>query len=270
MQDRKWVWFMLFCCIPAFSQDVEFSIGTKKIKTLSLAELKKISKEKDLTLKYHFSKARIKRYRALDMKAILRSVYGAHLQKGEYTELVTLAHDGYNTHSDLALFLKTGGAYLAFKDLDVKSGWEPVDRADVSPAPYFLVWENPEHTVANRHPWVWALKGFSLLKFEELYKKVSPRGVKKSSDIYKGYEIFRGHCFNCHAINDEGGKLGPDLAAPQNITVYRSESFLRAFIKNPTRFRYTKMPSHDFLSDKEVGYLISYLRSRRGKSIGLE
>ena len=83
-----------------------------------------------------------------------------------------------------------------------------------------------------------------------------------AAKVYKGYKTFRNYCFRCHAINQQGGKIGPDLAAPKNILSYRKEAFLKRFIKKASSFRYTQMPDHEFLTETELDELISYLKSR--------
>lgn len=61
-------------------------------------------------------------------------------------------------------------------------------------------------------------------------------------------------------MNKQGGNIGPDLNAPRGITDYRSESFLKEFIRSPARFRYSKMPEFSDLSDTDLDNLVQYLK----------
>ena len=262
--------FYLSCLIlatpPSWGESLQFFLKDKRIKTLSLGQMARMTKTKDLELHYHLSqtsKSSPKHYRGLAMAPILKAVYGELLsgKKGAYSEIVLEASDGYQAYGSVDTLLTDGG-HIAFKDLDVKSGWEPVGREMASPAPYFLVWEREGQTTANGYPWPWNLGKIRLVKFADRYPNVYPKGKQKNSPEYKGYQIFKSQCFRCHAINRQGGKIGPDLAAPKNIFEYRTDEFVRQFIIEPEKFRYSKMPAHQHLSKDEIDSLISYLKSR--------
>ena len=72
---------------------------------------------------------------------------------------------------------------------------------------------------------------------------------------------FRDHCIKCHAINREGGRVGPELNVPQSIVEYRPEEQIRAYIRNPATFRYGAMPPHPGLREAEMDALIAYFRA---------
>lgn len=234
------------------------------VESLSLEEMKRLSKVKDVKLYYHFSRSPVKHYRAIELAPLLKAVYQSTLTNGAYSEAVLVALDGYKSYCTLETLLKKGG-YIAFKDLDVTSGWEPVGFKSVSPAPYFLVWDQKGQTTANEYPWPFALSKIQLTKFSDQYPSLYPKGVPKSSPEYKGYKIFKGQCFRCHAIDRQGGKIGPDLAAPRNITEYRSREYLHQFIRDPSSYRYSKMPPHKHLSRQNIDHLLDYLASFRKK-----
>ena len=59
-------------------------------------------------------------------------------------------------------------------------------------------------------------------------------------------------------MNQQGGKVGPDLNAPQSIVSYRSQNMIREFIRNPSRYRYTRMPDHQDLDDRALDELLAY------------
>lgn len=251
----------LFHPFSSWSQEIHFFEKKTRIKTLSFKQMQQIAAKKDIKLTYHFSKSPFKNYRAMPIIPILKKVFGPALQDKDHTEFIFEASDGYLSYASRKTVLSPGG-YIAYRDLDMKSGWEPVGFKQVSPGPYFLIWSQKDKTPANGYPWPWALNKIYLVTIKDRYPKVYADKVKKNSSVYKGYQIFKVQCFRCHAIDRQGGKIGPDLAAPKNILDYRSEKFIRQFIRNPSFFRYSKMPGHPHLSKKNMDDLMAYLRSR--------
>jgi hypothetical protein len=59
-------------------------------------------------------------------------------------------------------------------------------------------------------------------------------------------------------MSRQGGKVGPDLNAPQSIVSYRSQNMIREFIRNPSKYRYTHMPDHTDLDDQVLDELLAY------------
>ena len=57
--------------------------------------------------------------------------------------------------------------------------------------------------------------------------------------------------------------MGPDLNVPQNVTEYRPEDQIRAYIKNPLAFRYGSMPAHPNLSEADLDGLLAYFRAMK-------
>ena len=155
------------------------------------------------------------------------------------------------------------GAYVAIEDLDV-AGWEPIGPQHANPGPFYLVWSKPEQTNLDSHPRPWELEKIEIAKFDTIYPHTSP-GESASPAAQRGYESFRDRCIKCHAINREGGHVGPDLNVPQNVTEYRPEDQIRAYIKNPASFRYGNMPAHPDIKDDELDALIAYLRAMKDR-----
>jgi hypothetical protein len=57
-----------------------------------------------------------------------------------------------------------------------------------------------------------------------------------------------------------GGKIGPDLNAPQSIVAYRSKYMIKEMIKHASKYRYTIMPDHSDLSDSDLDDLYNYFQ----------
>lgn len=196
-----------------------------------------------------------KTYRALPLAAVLAQGFpGVDLEK---EDLVLRARDGFSVPVKGALLLEKG-AYLAVADLE-QSSWEPVGPQRANPGPYYLIWRDGGQADAESHPWPWQLAAIEIARFEALYPHVAPPpDVGPDSPAMTGFRVFRENCLSCHAINREGGHVGPDLNVPQSIVEYRPEAQIKAYIVNPLAFRYGKMPPHGHLGPAELDGLLAY------------
>jgi len=200
-----------------------------------------------------------KRFRALRLSRVLERGFGgaSGLDKEEF---VLRARDGYAVPMRGSLVTEDG-AFVAVEDLDVP-GWDPIGPQHVSPAPFYVVWSKPEQTNLDSHPRPWQLDKIEIARFDVVYPHTSPL-ASEGTAAAKGYVLFRDRCIRCHAINREGGRVGPDLNLPMNVTEYRPEDQIRAYIKNPATFRYGNMPAHTDLTDPDLDALVAYLRAMK-------
>jgi mono/diheme cytochrome c family protein len=201
-----------------------------------------------------------KRFRALPLSKVLAKGFGP----GDFAheEFVLKALDGYAVPMRGSLITENGG-YVAFQDLDVP-GWEPIGPKHVSPGPFYVIWKNPSQKDLEAHPRPWQLDTIEIARFDAIYPHTSP-GASASPLAQRGYGLFRDRCIKCHAINREGGRVGPDLNVPENVTEYRPEAQIRAYIKNPLTFRYGNMPAHPDLTDADLDALIAYLHAMKDR-----
>lgn len=230
--------------------------------TFTLSQLKaKVAPETVTGFDPYYQRA--KRWQGLPLEPVLRLAFppfsGAELKNLEFT---LRARDGYTVPVSGSRLLE-GGAYLAFADAD--GPWEPIGTQRADPSPWYLVWKGETQADLNTHPRPWALDSISIEPFEAVFPLVVPKS--KDPRVAEGFSIFRQHCVKCHAINQQGGRVGPELNVPKNVTEYRDEAFLRAWIKNPFAFRISVMPPSPQLSEDDLTALLSYLASMKDSKI---
>jgi mono/diheme cytochrome c family protein len=98
-------------------------------------------------------------------------------------------------------------------------------------------------------------------RFEAAFPHTVPTGEAADSPAMRGFAVFARECVRCHAVNREGGRVGPELNVPQSIVEYRPEAQVRAYIQNPLAFRYGNMPAHPHLTAGDLDGLIAYFRA---------
>lgn len=174
------------------------------------------------------------------------------------------AADGYEKPAEGRRLGEAGG-FVAFADADISSAdgfrFEPIDRRQVDPAPFYVVWSGARQRQEDGYPWPYQLVEIAIVRFEDRFPHTVPPGAAEGSPTARGFAVFRERCFSCHAINGEGGKIGPDLNVPRSIVEYRPAEQIREFIRDPASFRYTTMPPHRDLAESDLDALLGYLEA---------
>ena len=244
----------------AAEPSLEFRISGSSVIAVPLSTLEKSLTARDVALtSAEFWPGREKHYRAFALRDVLDFAFGKKWLSNDYSDISFVALDGYAAVDPLAKVAEDGG-FLAFKDLDAPSGWEPVGGHKADPRPFFVVWSGAAQTTANQYPWPWQVAGMNLIRFEDQYPKTVPRGAAADSAERRGYALFKGRCLRCHSVNGEGGKIGPDLNEPMSVTAYRPKRMVKEFIRNPSKYRHTSMPDHRDLTDRDLEDLWRYFR----------
>jgi mono/diheme cytochrome c family protein len=225
---------------------------------LGLSQLRSALAVQDVALRDpHYQKQ--KQFRAFALADVLDLAFGDRWRTDNFPEIVFTAVDGYRAVSTSKKSGEEGG-YLAFADLDQDGGWEMMGKSQTNPGPFYIVWLGADQGSAQAYPWPWQLAEISILRFQDQYPAVYPAGVAEDSSVMRGYALFKDRCFRCHAMDEQGGKIGPDLNAPMSVVEYRSPMMIRAFIRHPSRYRHTHMPDHKDLSDRDLDDLLDYFR----------
>lgn len=257
--------FVLAACSSAsdkLPQGVTLTLSREGqlVKKLTLEELTTITPAVDVSVddpQY----GRQKHYKAVALKPVLKAAYG---ELAAAQQLVVRATDGYAIPTT-GETLTTDGAYLAYRDREAPN-WEPIGPQKVSPGPLYMIWRGADQRDPNVFPWPYAMQQIDAVSLETLYAKASP-GKDPNESVKRGHAIVLHKCIKCHAVNGQGGHLGPELNIPKNVTEYWSADQVRAYIKDPATLRYGNMPPNPDLSDRDLDDLLAYLSAMKDHKI---
>jgi mono/diheme cytochrome c family protein len=209
-----------------------------------------------------------KSYRACPLAAVLALGFGAPIGDFAGQTVFFRARDGYAKPAPAALLAEPGG-FVAFADADHARGddpgWQPIDRKQADPGPFYVVWTGAAQQDTHRYPWPYQLTEIEIAPIEKLYPHIEPTGLPATAPGRAGYKIFTSQCIACHAINREGGTVGPDLNVPRSIVEYRPAEQIKAYVRDPLSFRYTNMPPHPALSDADLEALVAYFTAMKDR-----
>ncbi len=179
-------------------------------------------------------------YRLVD---VLDRTYGASWRTLESTHQLRMkCRDGYRLSVPLARVLKHE-SLIAIRRLEdpkfslVKKDITPHKQVELAPA--YLVWENiRDRAIRAEGDYCWPFQ-WTEASLEALGTGDSLLLPKKdaSARAFRGYSHFKAHCLKCHSIGGEGGKVGPELHSPKNVTRYWRPGMIEAWILNPAEFR---------------------------------
>lgn len=246
---------------PEAPASLVFRLNGADVRTLSLHDLTSAAAPRTVTVFDPYYQ-HAKTFRAIPLDAVLRAGFrGAVTAPLATQHFVLRARDGYTVPITGERLLDVG-AHLAIADTAFPS-WEPIGPQHVNPGPFYLIWTGAEQTDQESYPRPWQLAAIEITPFERVFPHTVPTASPEGSPARRGFELFAHDCIHCHAINREGGHVGPDLNVPQNITEYRPELQIRQYIRNPLTFRYGAMPAHPNLTDADLDALLAYLRAMR-------
>ena len=177
------------------------------------------------------------------LRDVLDREFGFSWRKlGPTHELQMKCRDGYRVSVPLSRILEHE-ALVAIRRAD-KTGFDLMKK-DVTPekrvqlAPAYLVWENlRDHAIRAEGDFGWPFQWVeaSLQKIGENDLLPRPRDGSSKSAL-RGYSYFKIHCTKCHSLGGVGGKVGPELHYPKNVTGYWQKGRLVEWVLNPASFR---------------------------------
>jgi mono/diheme cytochrome c family protein len=237
---------------------LQFFADKKLVRALTKHELRASLPIETIRIADHEYAHKTKTWQAIAIRPLLEKGFAGTSLDLAAQQFVLRCIDGYTVPIDGKRLLEDGG-YIAIADADVR-GWENVGPRQANPGPYFMVWKKPEQQSPDVHPRPYQLAAVDIASFESTFPHLIPRGEKDGSPTLRGFAIFREQCVRCHSINQQGGKIGPDLNVPKSIVEYRPEPQIKAYIKDPRAFRYGTMPAHPTLEDADLDGLLAYFR----------
>jgi mono/diheme cytochrome c family protein len=214
-------------------------------------------------------------FEALPFDRVLDAVYTRAWRSEQ--ELLFTCRDGYQPSVPVARVL-AHRAWLAFARADrddfsidkLESG--RVQRIELGP--FYLVWENLDDAVIRQdadYGWPYQLVGIDLIATRDRFPRMSPP-AGAPPQVVDGFAAFRVHCSQCHAVNGEGGSIGPELNGGAPLVEVRDGDFLRAWIEDPARIRPgSRMPAlNPALPEraKTIDAILAYLRAMAAARTG--
>lgn len=208
-----------------------------------------------------------KAYEAYPLAEILNKIVVPDSLKTDELVIVFTATDGYRVAMAYSDAIAEQG-FIAFRDngeenkkwLDFKFG-----KQTMTPAPFYLVW--PKIGLDEwRYPWPFQLASLSLEPAKAYFGAAAP-ATNTNAQVNKGFMLFSRYCIRCHSVNLAGGKVGPELNIPKNITEYFKEQELPKFILNANAYRAgTKMPNFEsIITTDDAEDIVSYLKQMKSK-----
>jgi len=238
---------------------LSFVLGGTTLTTLSKASLRAALPSAIVTVSDNYYDGKKKTWLAIPLKPLLEHGFAGKALDLEKQQFILRCIDGYTIPFDGPRLLEAGG-YLAFADADVPE-WEPIGQKRDNPGPYFIVWNGSNQQNLEQYPRPYQLAAIEIASFETTFPHVLPTGEPADSPAQRGFARFKAECIRCHAVNQEGGRVGPELNVPRSVVEYRTSAVLKDFIRNPRAFRYSGMPSHPHLTDANLDELLAYLRA---------
>jgi mono/diheme cytochrome c family protein len=247
---------------PASDPSLRFERDGVQVRAVTLGALRAACPPETVRVEDPYYETR-KHFEACALGCALELGFGVPIEQLAREDFLLGALDGYQ-RPVAGQKLVEPGAYLAVADAEGGadgSAFRPIDRRRLDPGPFYLIWTGAERSDPHRYPWPYQLASIQIASFETTHPHAVPRGAPAGSPARAGFAIFRAECIACHAINGEGGTVGPDLNVPRSIVEYRPAEQIKAFIRDPESFRYTRMPAHPHLSERDLAALIAYFEA---------
>ena len=242
-----------------------FALHSAPIRSVDLRELSRIAPPVDVRVFEPYEEREVE-FSALPLAPVLDAIYGDGWRTEE--ELLFACRDGYQPSVPVQRVLEHD-AWLAF-DRAGEAGFSIVklesgSRKEIDLSPFYLIWDNlgdAQLRLEGDYGWPYQVVGVDVIRTRDRFPHTAPpEGA--TPQVLAGYAAFRIHCSRCHAINGEGGSLGPELNSPRNPVEYRELDWLRSWLDDPAQILPTaRMPRlNPTLSERAetIDYILAYL-----------
>lgn len=230
-----------------------------KLDLLDLQKTNKLGKDTVVIIAKDPVYHKQKKYKVVNASILIKNEIDLTKIDPKNTKIVFECIDGYKPEMPLELFLNAN-PYLAFKDVDAPKGsnWEAIIKNgnEMNAEPFYIVYTSVLEK-DTRYKWPYNLVKIYL---EPLNKSTIELYPLKNRKLESGYTLFKTQCLTCHAINEIGGTMGPELNYPKSVTEYWKENELVDYIVNPASFRNkVKMPTLG-ISKQQSQEIVDYLK----------
>lgn len=279
MKQQRLVQLWLFAVWVIFSNNINADTSTLTlrkngvvIKSLTVNELMQLQKGVVSLAVENPTDAKIHTYQGVLLSVLLEQIFGSDWQ--QFNALKFTTQDGYQPIIPSANITEhTGMIAISEKN---RTGFDLLHRPNgenINPGPFFLVWENFIDTSAKKDNWLswpWQLTAIELTSLAREYPHSAPPETANDR-VNQGFLAFRQHCMKCHAINGDGGDVGPELNYPVSVTEYWQPTWLARFIADPQSVR-ANSKMVPFYRDVEnrpalIEAIIAYLKNMSDKKI---
>jgi mono/diheme cytochrome c family protein len=242
---------------------LQFSRHSEPVEHIALAELARLSKPARIRVFEPYEEREVE-FDALPFAPLLDAIYGTNWRSEE--ELLFTCSDGYQPTVPVQRALMHD-AWLAFARVDQPDfsirKLESGSRKRVDLSPFYLVWDNLKNDslrLDGDYGWPYQLVGIDLVRTRDRFPRTAPPD-DATPEAVAGYAAFRIHCSRCHAINGQGGSIGPEL----KTLAIRDADWLRRWIDDPSALLATaRMPRLNpqlANRDETIENLLAYLRA---------
>lgn len=203
-------------------------------------------------------------YQGVLLTDLLNATFGDRWQHYELIKFTS--SDGYQPLLPVDLVHRHRGL-IAFKEArrDDLSAITRNNGERINPGPYFLVWENIKDPTAKQQDWLswpWQLAAITLTNYRHEFPHAAPP-LTADPQVRRGFTLAMQHCIKCHTVNGEGGKVGPELNDPLNVTEVWQLDTLKKFILDPQTVKpgsqmiafYRDVQNREVLVDQIILYL---------------
>ena len=216
-----------------------FSLHAAPIRSLNVSELSRIVGPSVIRVFEPYEEREVE-FLAIPFASVLDSLYGDDWRAQPELLLVFTCSDGYQPTLPVQRVLDHE-AWLAF-DRVGEDGFsiyklESGSRKRIDVSPFYLIWHNLENAELREegdYGWPYQLVGVDLVRSRVRFPRSAP-AEDAAAEVIAGYAAFGVHCNRCHAMNGEGGAIGPELNSPINPIEYRELDWLRRWIDDPAK-----------------------------------
>lgn len=236
--------FLCASSTSAVAESLSFSDHGRAVRTITVDDARALVAPASVTVaEPHESRPRT--YLAIDATKLLDAAYGAGVwRKAE--EILFTCRDGFQVPIPTADF----GHAPAFFAIGFPDGAPfhianlKENEPDVELGPFYLVWTTPPSGQAvGGDEWPYQIVGADLIEFADRYPNIVPP-PRSPAAVTRGFHAFVSYCLACHTLNGQGGAKAPELNYPVNVTEYYRTDWLKRWIDDPTKIRFsTTMPA---------------------------